>query len=545
MRWFYCLIVVFLLTSCEPGKTINQSSSTLAYSKDGTTWQDEEFLERGKFWIKKSITINEPYERSSPLGLGVSILGSYKVYWDGDLIGTNGLPGASKQEEQIGKIKSFHFLPRESVTIGDHEVLIEYSNFYGAKFRIYLIHLTEFEDFFVEPLLATAFIHIYAGLFLIIGLFYFVRYFINRDEPTSLAFSLVCLFFFGLIIIEYLITYYAYPYPMHWTRLQVIYGVTVGISLLTPLFFLYMFDFKFKLFWMIPTFVLFIGLFFSIPYGYDFATGLTMISGFIISAIICGRAKYLERSGAFINLAVLVPLSIVLIVFVQYYDFLLYVGFGFLISVNLIRIALREREARKEKEAAKLTSSRLQLELLKKNIQPHFFNNSITSAIDWIERNPPKGVELLFALSKEFDILNDISDKKLIPVIKELELCRAHLEIMSFRKEEMYVLETKGIDEFAMIPPAILLTIIENGITHKSGEQDGLTFYVTATKEDEKTRYHILADGDVHKTQNEINEGTGSRYIKARLQESYPDDWHFESKAGHEGWETTFEVRDI
>lgn len=532
---------MILLTSCEEGATINQSSSTLQFSKDGVTWQDEEFLDRGKYWLKKKITINESYENSSPFGLGVSMLGSYKVYWDGELIGNNGVPGAFKRTEQVGKIKSFHFLPLESVSKGEHEVVIEYSNFHGAKFRIYLVHLTEFEDFFVDPLLETAFIHIYAGLFLIIGLFYFIRYFINRDDPTSLLFSLLCLFFFTLIIIEYLITYYAYPYPMHWTRLQVIYVITVSISILTPLFFLYKFDLKRKLYWMIPTFLFISGFFFLLPLGYDFATGLTMISGFVISAIICGRAKYLERSGALVNLTVLILLSLVLVGFVAFYDLLLYVGFGFLIFVNLIGIALREREVRREKEAAKLTSSRLQLELLKKNIQPHFLNNSITSAIDWIERNPPKGVDLLFALSKEFDILNDISEKKLIPIIKEIELCRAHLEIMSFRKEEKYELVTKGIDEYAMIPPAVFLTIIENGITHKSGGQDSMTFYINAIREGQKMVYHILVEGDqveAHLVDLTKKEGTGTKYIKARLQESYPDAWSFESRAREDGWET-------
>lgn len=544
MRGFYLLFMLLFFASCDRSPRINQSATKIEFSKEGEIWGERIVHNEGKLWLRKKITISESLEPSSSIGLGISMLASYNVYWDGSLIGRNGLPGQTKEEEKVGNVKSFHFLPAELLNVGEHEVLIEYSNFYDDELRIYIIHLSTFEKFYVAPLLTTAFIHIYAGLFLIIGLFYFVRYFINRDDPTSLLFSLLCLLFFALIIIEYLITYYSYAYPLHWTRLQVIYLITVGISILTPLFFVYKFDFKQKLKWMIPSMVVIFGFLFLIPLGYDLATGLTMLLGFVISAAICGRAKYLERKGATINLVVLVPLVLVLIVFSVYYDFLLYIGFGFLILVNLVGIALREREDRKEKEAAKLTSSRLKLELLKKNLQPHFLNNSITSAIDWIERNPSKGVELLFALSKEFDILNDISDKKLIPVIKELDLCRAHIEIMSFRKEEKYGLITTGIDEYKTIPPAVFLTVIENGITHKNSKEVTMTFHVTASHIDNITEYRILAEGGASNIESLITEGTGTKYIKARLQESYPDSWSFKSGPSEKGWESVFEVRD-
>ena len=79
-------------------------------------------------------------------------------------------------------------------------------------------------------------------------------------------------------------------------------------------------------------------------------------------------------------------------------------------------------------------STRLRLELLKKNIQPHFLMNTLTSLIDWIEETPKKGVLFIEALAKEFDLLNQIENQTLIPVSQEIALCRAHLEIMEYRE---------------------------------------------------------------------------------------------------------------
>ncbi|RYY54784.1 MAG: regulator, partial [Chitinophagaceae bacterium] len=121
-----------------------------------------------------------------------------------------------------------------------------------------------------------------------------------------------------------------------------------------------------------------------------------------------------------------------------------------------------------EHQQALLLSSRLQLELIKKNIQPHFLRNTLTSMMDWVEESPKEGARFIQALAAEFTIMNEISEMTLIPIGKEIELCRQHLSVMGFRKEINYVWEQSGIDETQLIPPAIIHTLLENGITHSS-----------------------------------------------------------------------------
>ncbi len=78
----------------------------------------------------------------------------------------------------------------------------------------------------------------------------------------------------------------------------------------------------------------------------------------------------------------------------------------------------------------KLRSSRLEVDLLKKNIQPHFILNTLQSITSWIKKKPDNAFQLIEALAEEFRMINRIADKKLIPLHQEIDLCNTHLKLM-------------------------------------------------------------------------------------------------------------------
>ena len=530
------LLLIFCITISSAQELKHATSNWEFSSDEKLTWSSDFPHTKGHYWLRTKVTIHQAGSPQIPYGVGVSMLASTKVYWDGKLIGKNGEIGKSKKTEEVGKMMSIHLVPNKELDAGEHEITVEFSNFNSNKFRIYAADLYNYDETLQNPIILTAYVHIYAGLFLIIGLFYLFRFTIDKKAITSLLFSLLCLFFFSLIIVEYVKNYYNYPHTFHFVRLQIIYAITLTISLLLPSFFLYRLEIPKKRIWIIISLMIILPFIFTIQYGYDMATNLSMIVGFFIATIVCAYALFLGKKDARLLFFTILPIPFILLFWGQYYDVSLYIGFGFLIIVNLISLALKDRENQKVKEEALLVSSRLQMELLKKNIQPHFINNSITSAIDWMERNPQKGIDLLFALSKEFDILNDISERKLIPIMKEIELCKAHLEIMSYRKEEEYELICKNIDEHDVIPPAIFLTIVENGISHKETSNQKMNFYLSAQKNENTISFNLLAEGKISDPNPSMKEGTGIKYIKARLQESYDEKWSFSSGPTVDGW---------
>ena len=187
------------------------------------------------------------------------------------------------------------------------------------------------------------------------------------------------------------------------------------------------------------------------------------------------------------------------------------------------------------------------MELLKKNLQPHYLMNTLTSLIEWIEKDPTAAAQFVDALATEFKILNRISGQQLIPIHQEVALCQSHLRIMSFRKGRSYLLKTAGLLDTETIPPAIIHTLIENGITHYKGPLKELVFSLSFSNHGSTRTYKLLTPLGELPTTEEVKvqrDGTGFRYIKARLEEAYSGRWTFLSRPKEEGWESVIQINN-
>jgi len=205
----------------------------------------------------------------------------------------------------------------------------------------------------------------------------------------------------------------------------------------------------------------------------------------------------------------------------------------------LYALSRQRKSQRLAYEASLLHSERLKNELLKKNIQPHFIMNTLTSIMEWVERSPEKSIEFIHALAGEFDLLNDMADEKLIPIKQEIDLCKKHLEIMGYRKEIQYLWEDKNIDLNKEVPPAIFHTIIENGITHSQAHENGvIKFELEEIETSDSIGYRIAVTAKNRTGLSKQKDGTGFKYIKSRLTESFGDKWTLKSEANNTGWVT-------
>jgi LytS/YehU family sensor histidine kinase len=169
--------------------------------------------------------------------------------------------------------------------------------------------------------------------------------------------------------------------------------------------------------------------------------------------------------------------------------------------------------------------------------------NTLTSLIDWVEEVPKKGVLFIEALAKEFDLFNQIEEQTLIPVSQEIALCRTHLEIMEYRKEINYSWQEEGIDPEQKIPPAIFHTLLENGITHSLPLGDNsIKFKLVFESNSHFKCYTFLTFATAVRQSGSREEGTGLKYIKARLTESYHSKWDFTSEPTNHGWKNTLKI---
>jgi LytS/YehU family sensor histidine kinase len=142
-----------------------------------------------------------------------------------------------------------------------------------------------------------------------------------------------------------------------------------------------------------------------------------------------------------------------------------------------------------------------------------------------------------------------MSGKALVPLAEELELCRQHLEVMSYRKGSTFTLVSR-VNAAQRVPPAIFHTLIENALTHNA-YAGGAVFGLEAAEAANGRRVYRLRSplqrsdserGSAVERGRRRGEGTGHAYVKARLQEAFGDAWSF--TAGPDGgeWLDTIET---
>ncbi|MFS0489039.1 sensor histidine kinase [Leadbetterella byssophila] len=109
-----------------------------------------------------------------------------------------------------------------------------------------------------------------------------------------------------------------------------------------------------------------------------------------------------------------------------------------------------------------------ELNLLKTQMNPHFIFNSLNSISSLTLLNPEKAQEMIIRLS---DFLRyTVSSTKIqkVTLKKELEMCKAYLDIEKIRfgnKIILQIKESEGTEDY-LIPAMILQTLFENALKH-------------------------------------------------------------------------------
>ncbi|WP_318845965.1 histidine kinase [Chryseobacterium sp. JV558] len=549
--------LLFLLTFLGflvPAVISNENPIPVYKIGDNTAWAAKNFNDkdwsesRGNtsdkiFWSRTHLELRKVEKDVLPLGLQIQSFGAFEVYWDGILIGKNGQVPQNGRPEVPGTEGSYYRIPDHLVSPGLHTVALRSSQSSLPHVqRSISFSIENYPTLLTNPLITMSYMNLMAGAFLTAAIYYFFLY-VNskRKQWDILIFGTICLLFFALLIMEYLKFHVVIPYSRFFIRLEIIGWLTFANALLVPLYFIIQFNFK-KGGWLIAALLVTLLLLYGFNYGhYDLTARLYSLAMLVTAFIVVLNSIIQKEKGSFIVLTGLLLSALVNRYMV--YDFGLFVSFTVIVLCMLYLHSIRTSVIEAEHQNSLLLSSRLQLELIKKNIQPHFLRNTLTSMMDWVEESPKEGSRFIQALAAEFDIMNEISEQTLIPVSKELELCRQHLSVMGFRKEINYIWEQTGIDETQFIPPAIIHTLLENGITHSepmSGNTVKFILRYSVSKEAHQYVFETIAKN--RRVLTDRTGGNGFKYIRARLTESYQQNWTFNSGVTESGWASTIQI---
>lgn len=527
-KWLLVLLSSFLFACSEPDLRYETEFITPQLSKEGK--------------LNERIQVNlQEKHFSSPMGLKVHAFGAFEVYWDGISVGKNGVPASAQEKEIPGTETSYYQIPDALAGIGHHTVTLKGTQIYKKDaFRTITAKPENYLRMLRQPLINLSLVNLMAGAFLIAALYYAFLYLNSQiKKTTTLLFATISFLFFALLTMEYAKFAIDIPYTLFYTRLAVVGWLTFAIAILIPLYFAIHFKLPHIKVLLALLLLVLLAIYF-ICYGqYDLTAYLYGVTWWISATLVSVYALFLRKKG---SLLVCSGLILALIISRNlYYDFSLYIAFTIILICILYLQTTAARELEHEHQQSTLLSSRLQLELVKKNIQPHFLRNTLTSLIDWVEETPAEGVKMIKALSAEFDLMMDMAEETLVPIDQEIALCKRHLEVMQFRKEISYIWEDHGIKSTEFIPPALLLTLVENGITHSLPTGNVLKFTLRFEQDGSKKEYILDCLGQ-GRQKHKASRGNGFSYVKARLRESYGTNWHFDAYPFEGGWRNIIRI---
>jgi hypothetical protein len=472
---------------------------------------------------------------------------SYELFWDGRPLGRSGVVGRTREEEMPGPLDNLFPIPAELLGRGAHVVAIRLSawhyNFPGGRFGPVLA-ITGNRRIFTAEIRHLVYPLISLGGALIVALISGVLFWlVERWRPLLLC-SIIG---FALALFYFLIAWRFIsndPYDWLAPRLVAITWVMTFVAGIFPWLLLEQFEVPGRWRWLAAMGPVLAAAWASSPV-YEIKTLWLCRAMLAASLGVAGWATWRRRPGAWCVLAVV--LLGLLTIGPGRLEFLqpsFFATFGGLVLVVFATLGVQVRAHRRQAQAATLSAARLELELLKKNLQPHFLLNTLAALTETVEQDPRTAVKLIDDLAEELRSLARVSAEKLIPLAQELELCRAHLRVLSVRTGRAWRLEAAKVDGAAPVPPAVFLTLIENGFTHQR-MTDGTTAFTLAggRTADDAIRYTFLSPGQVQVDSLRPAGGTGLRYVRARLEESFPGRWSLRSQAVADGWETVIEIR--
>ncbi|MBN1415794.1 MAG: histidine kinase [Bacteroidales bacterium] len=184
---------------------------------------------------------------------------------------------------------------------------------------------------------------------------------------------------------------------------------------------------------------------------------------------------------------------------------------------------------RKEAENEKLST---ELELLKSQINPHFFFNTLNNIYSLSIRKSERTSEAIVKLSQLMRYIIYDTDKDKVPLSKEIDYINNYIELEKLRLrdnvEVRFLVDGKVSEK--LIEPLLLLPFIENAFKHGIGHKQPCTISIRISLFD--SRLILCVENPVlpkSETQQPDKQGFGMYNAERRLQLLYDKNYTLET----------------
>jgi hypothetical protein len=490
-------------------------------------------------WLRAEVVLPDPARfEQTPIGVHTGALASREIWWNGERIGSAGVPGATRETEVAGDLDAVAYVPPRLLKAGANLVALRVSSFHNAVHVMRPMHFV-----FVGPYEAPGpfFLRAYApalattGALIAAALYFGVAFFSDRRDLGSLFIALMSLCAVGQLWAEALRGLVSYAYPLQIWRLSAIALLAFGFATALTAYVARRFEPR--------TWPVYVGIAVLLsaiiaPFGpgFDGKTFLLLLLPALVALFAAFRGVRARASGAlaaslallgFIGLSLAEPF-----LFLDRTFYLAAGGLALVLFVDQLRVLRRAREAA---AAADHRASLLELELLRRGVAPHFLMNTLNALAEWVESDPKTGVKMIEAVAGEFQLLSQVSNRALIPLADEIALCRRHLEVMSYRVDSAFSLELRDSDETMQVPPGVLHTLVENAFTHGRFAAGGV---FRLSREDDANAVRLVFEAPAGEPRQGGAGGQGLAYVRGRLAAAFGQEASVTSGPSPNGWKT-------
>ncbi|WP_193317013.1 histidine kinase [Janthinobacterium sp. FT14W] len=472
--------------------------------------------------------------------LVLSALAASELWLDGVLIGSNGQPARQASGERAGDIDFAIHLRPQQLTMGTHHLRLLLSmqqvpaHLTSPFYALYLVDRQDYRAalawYRLPPLLLAGALVAAALLFLALTLLY------QRQRHWAM-FAALCLAAALLLVVEIWRSITGYAYPWHLPRLYAVSALTWLFSTLLPLYF----HAAYRLpRWPLAAAVLLActALAGALPAHFDARCWQMFLAGLAASLALNLGALWRRlpgsRGGTLIALA---SCALFLLTGSQFAEG----GFALVVCFLLLPLCAQLLAQLLHERSKAVRAQQLENQLLRKSMQPHFLMNSLSLIGELNAQSPQAAETFIEALGAELRMLNEFAQQPSIALTQELALCENYLSIMGTRLQQPCSLQLEGEAAGITVPPAILLTALENAFSHNRYRRGALFILRSARLAQTRVLTLLLPEGE---TRPHAGSGMGEQYIRASLHAVFGDDARYASEYVSEqhpaGWRLIF-----
>ncbi|OYU28206.1 MAG: hypothetical protein CFE41_06880 [Burkholderiales bacterium PBB2] len=212
---------------------------------------------------------------------------------------------------------------------------------------------------------------------------------------------------------------------------------------------------------------------------------------------------------------------------------LVFMGLGVTVMGGVSFVSIYRRHqilARQRELAERELALAAQAQLAQAQIQPHFLFNSLASLQHWVHQGDARAAPLLDALTAYLRATLPLFNRRQLSLGEELEAVRQYLAVMQARLGARLQVDIEVPEALraVQLPPALLLTLVENAIEHGVVPKLGAAFLrIEAEQQGPVLCLRVIDDGPGLPEQlppARAGRGVGLSNSRLRLAQSFGDE---------------------